>query len=429
MPPIQGGAPDDSTPPEAFPPISGGAPNDEEPAPTEGEPAAPEPTPEPVTPEASAPEPVATSEPAPEPSSEPTPEAPAEPAPVAAELPSEPAASEAAPEPQPSTEAGAEVEATAESSTPPPAEGEAGTGTESTPTPPPSSALTQPPKGPRKSKSKGDHPRSSKPKGPPPPPTAHAADARVAQLSYVIVNEAGASVYSASTVGQEEFPEFDAETRGTISIGRRLQDPLAELVKIEPQHIGVGLYQHDVNPKQLKESLETVIESCVNFVGVDLNSASVPLLQHVSGLNSLTARRIADFRKEKGPFTSREQLQEVEGVGPATFTQAAGFLKIGDERAPARPDLGPPRELRRRRQTARTTSDSPPELAHGQGASCPTLHGKLNETDPTVALQGSGSRRAHPPRHLRGPRPPRSRPPRRPPQAHLQEAASSSSKT
>ena len=144
----------------------------------------------------------------------------------------------------------------------------------------------------------------------------------------MIVNEAGASVYSTSPIGREELPEFDATLRSAISIGRRLQDPLAELVKIEPQNIGVGLYQHDVNPKQLKETLEAVISSCVNFVGVDLNSASVPLLRHVSGLNQLTARRIVDHRKEKGNFATREQLMEVDGVGPATYTQAAGFLKI-----------------------------------------------------------------------------------------------------
>src|SRR6202012_86422 len=150
-------------------------------------------------------------------------------------------------------------------------------------------------------------PRPPKPKGPPPPPKPHPADAQLAQLAYVIVNEAGASVYSASPVGREEFPDYDATTRGTISTGRRLQAPLAELVKIEPQNIGVGLYQHDVNPKQLKESLETVISSCVNFVGVDLNTASVPLLRHVSGLNQLTARRIVDYRKEPGPFSSREE--------------------------------------------------------------------------------------------------------------------------
>src|SRR6185503_5892099 len=169
-----------------------------------------------------------------------------------------------------------------------------------------------------------DTPRPPRPKGPPPPPKPHPADAQLAQLAYVIVNEAGASVYSTSQVGREEFPEFDATLRSGISIGRRLQDPLSELVKIEPQNIGVGLYQHDVNPKQLKESLESVIESCVNFVGVDLNSASVPLLQHVSGLNQLTARRVVEFRKDKGPFTSREQLMQVDGIGPATYTQAAG---------------------------------------------------------------------------------------------------------
>ena len=117
----------------------------------------------------------------------------------------------------------------------------------------------------------------------------------LAQLAYVVVNEAGASVYSTSQVGRDELPDFDATLRSGISIGRRLQDPLAELVKIEPQNIGVGLYQHDVNPKQLKETLESVISSCVNFVGVDLNTASVPLLRHVSGLNQLTARRIVDY--------------------------------------------------------------------------------------------------------------------------------------
>src|SRR5208283_1600561 len=159
-------------------------------------------------------------------------------------------------------------------------------------------------------------------------PAPPAADPLLAQLAYVIVNEAGASVYSTSQIGREELPEFDATLRSAISIGRRLQDPLAELVKIEPQNIGVGLYQHDVNPKQLKETLEAVISSCVNFVGVDLNTASVPLLRHVSGLNQLTARRIVDHRKDKGNFATREQLMEVDGVGPATYTQAAGFLKI-----------------------------------------------------------------------------------------------------
>lgn len=147
-------------------------------------------------------------------------------------------------------------------------------------------------------------------------------------IAYVIVNEAGASVYSASPIGREEFPEFDATLRGTISIGRRLLDPLSELVKIDPQNIGVGLYQHDVDPRLLKESLSEVVESCVNFVGVDLNTASAPLLQYVSGMNQSRARNVVEYRKSNGPFRNLEQLKDVPGVGPAVFTQAAGFLRI-----------------------------------------------------------------------------------------------------
>jgi len=185
-----------------------------------------------------------------------------------------------------------------------------------------------------RSRSRSSRPRHSTPPPPPEPPKPHPADALVAQLAYVVVNEAGASVYSTSQVGREELPECDATLRSGISIGRRLQDPLAELVKIEPQNIGVGLYQHDVNPKQLKETLESVISSCVNFVGVDLNTASVPLLRHVSGLNQLTARRIVEYRKEHGPFSGRDQLMQVEGIGPASYTQAAGFLKIRESEHP-----------------------------------------------------------------------------------------------
>lgn len=153
------------------------------------------------------------------------------------------------------------------------------------------------------------------------------------ECRYLIVNEAGASVYSASEVAREEFPDFDATARGTISIGRRLQDPLSELVKIDPQHIGVGMYQHDMTPRDLKESLDGVVESCVNFVGVDLNTASSSLLRYVSGLNQLIARRVVEWREQNGRFTSRSQLLDVAGIGAATFTQAAGFLKIsgGDE--------------------------------------------------------------------------------------------------
>ncbi len=151
-------------------------------------------------------------------------------------------------------------------------------------------------------------------------------------VQYIVVNEAGASIYSTSSVAQQEFPQLDAIARGTISIGRRLQDPLSELVKIEPQHIGVGMYQHDLNAKQLKDALDQVVESCVNYVGVDINRASSSLLAHVSGFNQLLARRVVEYRDKQGSFTNRQQLLNVPGVGPATFTQAAGFLKLdGDE--------------------------------------------------------------------------------------------------
>ena len=146
--------------------------------------------------------------------------------------------------------------------------------------------------------------------------------------AYVIVNEAGASVYSTSRLGHEEFPDYDATLRGAISIGRRLQDPLSELVKIDPASIGVGLYQHNVKAKHLRTSLDDVVESCVNFVGVDVNTASPALLRYVSGLNQLTAHRLYEHRREHGPFASREQLRQVPGLGEATFVQAAGFLKI-----------------------------------------------------------------------------------------------------
>jgi uncharacterized protein len=169
---------------------------------------------------------------------------------------------------------------------------------------------------------------------PPPPPSAPPLPEALPELAYVIVNEAGASVYSASPVGREEFPHYDATLRGTISIGRRLQDPLSELVKIEPQHVGVGLYQHDVSPRQLRESLESVVASCVNAVGVDLNTASVPLLRHVSGLNAMVARDLVEYRKAHGPFTTRDQLLQVPGIGPARFVQAAGFLKLTDSANP-----------------------------------------------------------------------------------------------
>ncbi len=148
------------------------------------------------------------------------------------------------------------------------------------------------------------------------------------QVGYMIVNEAGASVYSASEAAREEFPTLDVTQRGTISIARRLQDPLAELVKIDPKAVGVGLYQHDVDQKELAAMLDRVVVSCVNFAGVEVNSASAALLKHVSGINTRVANAIVKYREAHGPFKSRQELQRVSGLGPQTFTQAAGFLKI-----------------------------------------------------------------------------------------------------
>jgi uncharacterized protein len=150
------------------------------------------------------------------------------------------------------------------------------------------------------------------------------------KIGYVIVNEAGASVYSASEAARQEFPTLDATQRGTISIARRLQDPLAELVKIDPKAVGVGLYQHDVDQKELANALERVVVSCVNFAGVELNAASAALLKHVSGINSRVANAVVKYRDEHGSFKAREELLKVPGLGPTTFVQAAGFLKIAN---------------------------------------------------------------------------------------------------
>jgi uncharacterized protein len=154
------------------------------------------------------------------------------------------------------------------------------------------------------------------------------------EIGYVIVNEAGASVYSASEAAREEFPTLDATQRGTISIARRLQDPLAELVKIDPKAVGVGLYQHDVDQKELAAMLDRVVVSCVNFAGVEVNSASAALLKHVSGINTRVANAIVKYREQNGPFKTREELHKVSGLGPATFVQAAGFLKIANGAEP-----------------------------------------------------------------------------------------------
>ena len=147
-------------------------------------------------------------------------------------------------------------------------------------------------------------------------------------VQYVIVNEAGASVYSASKLATEEFPEFDVGQRSAASIARRLQDPLAELVKIDPKSIGVGQYQHDMNQKKLGETLEGVVEDCVNKVGVDLNTASAPLLQYISGVTSAIAKNIVAYREQNGRFVSREQLLKVDKLGAKAYEQCAGFMRI-----------------------------------------------------------------------------------------------------
>lgn len=147
-------------------------------------------------------------------------------------------------------------------------------------------------------------------------------------LSYTIVNEAGASVYSASKTAKEEFPELDVSLRSAVSIARRLQDPLAELVKIDPKSIGVGQYQHDVNQKDLSNALDGVVESCVNSVGVNLNTASIPLLKFAAGLTPSICSKVISAREKLGSFTSRKQLLSVPGLGPKTFEQCAGFLRI-----------------------------------------------------------------------------------------------------
>lgn len=155
---------------------------------------------------------------------------------------------------------------------------------------------------------------------------------RVSGVAYMIVNEAGASVYSASELAAQEFPDFDVNLRSAVSIARRMQDPLAELVKIDPKAIGVGQYQHDMPPKRLDEALCGVVEDCVNAVGVDVNTASVSLLRQVSGLNATTAKNIVAYREENGAFTARTQLKKVPKLGPKAYQQCAGFLRVAESK-------------------------------------------------------------------------------------------------
>ncbi|MGL4791294.1 MAG: helix-hairpin-helix domain-containing protein, partial [Anaerotignaceae bacterium] len=151
-------------------------------------------------------------------------------------------------------------------------------------------------------------------------------------VKYMMVNEAGASVYSASKLGAEEFPDFDVSVRSAVSIARRLQDPLAELVKIDPKSIGVGQYQHDMPQARLSETLTGVVENCVGRVGVDLNTASPSLLARVSGLNQTIAKNIVAYRNENGIFTDRTTLKKVSKLGPKAFVQCAGFLRVGESK-------------------------------------------------------------------------------------------------
>ena len=154
------------------------------------------------------------------------------------------------------------------------------------------------------------------------------------KVSYMVVSEAGASVYSASKLAAEEMPEFDLTLRSAVSIARRLQDPLAELVKIEPKAIGVGQYQHDMPQKQLSEALDGVVEDCVNSVGADLNTASESLLSHISGLSSAVCKNIVAYREQNGRFESRSELKKVPKLGPKAYEQCAGFLRVFDGKNP-----------------------------------------------------------------------------------------------
>lgn len=222
-------------------------------------------------------------------------------------------------------------------------------------------------------------------------------------LEYIIVSEAGASVYSASKLAGEEFPEFDLSLRSAVSIARRLQDPLAELVKIEPKAVGVGQYQHDVQPKRLEESLHGVVESCVNAVGVDLNTASPSLLQYVAGLKPAVAKNIVAWREEKGKFRVREELKKIPRLGGQTYIQCAGFIRLPDgsnplENTPVHPesyDLAQnilkkagfkPADLKARPSEVRAALGSlvPEELAAEFGAGLPTVR------DILAALQRPG---------------------------------------
>lgn len=206
-------------------------------------------------------------------------------------------------------------------------------------------------------------------------------------VQYVIVNEAGASVYSASKLATEEFPNFDVGQRSAASIARRLQDPLAELVKIDPKSIGVGQYQHDMNQKRLGEALEGVVEDCVNKVDVDLNTASVPLLEHVSGINKTIAKNIVAYREENGIFKNRKALLKVAKLGPKAFEQCAGFLRISDGTQPLDATSVHPESYGVAEALLKRLGYSEDELKKG---AIPGLHKKISDYKKLAEELGTG---------------------------------------
>ena len=207
------------------------------------------------------------------------------------------------------------------------------------------------------------------------------------KVQYVIVNEAGASVYSASKLATEEFPQFDVGQRSAASIARRLQDPLAELVKIDPKSIGVGQYQHDMNQKKLGETLEGVVEDCVNRVGVDLNTASVSLLEYVSGISKTIARNVVAYREEHGRFSDRRELLKVPKLGPKAFEQSAGFLRIKGGDNPLDGTGVHPESYKAARELLKLFGCSLEDVADGKLAG---LHKKLKDPKTTAQKLGVG---------------------------------------
>ena len=209
------------------------------------------------------------------------------------------------------------------------------------------------------------------------------------QAQYLVVNEAGASVYSASELAREEFPDLDVSMRGAVSIARRVQDPLAELVKIEPKSLGVGQYQHDVNQKELGRALDAVVESCVNHVGVNLNTASSALLRYVSDLSAKTAQAIVEHREANGIFQTRAQLKQVKGIGPKTFEQAAGFLRLGEGPEPLDNTAVHPESYPLARQILALIGSRAEDLQ--DNAALRQIREKLNKLDPIKVAESLGA--------------------------------------